>query len=55
MLNTTNSVLLQTVLLLMSNNMQDTGNSNEVLQLEEPKNSKLKHVPSSYCIGCYGN
>lgn len=44
MLNATNSVFLQTVLLLMSKNMQDTGTTNEVLQPEVQENSKLKHT-----------
>ncbi|KDR08048.1 pancreatic lipase-related protein 2-like [Zootermopsis nevadensis] len=50
-LNTTNSVLLQTVLLLMNNNLQDTGTTNEVLQPEEPKNSSEELCYSPF--GCY--
>jgi hypothetical protein len=47
-LNTTNSVLLQTVLLLMSKNLQDTGTTDDNLQPEIPENSKLKHIFISY-------
>jgi len=48
MLNTTNNVLLQTLLLLLNKNLQDTGTTNEILESEVPKNSKLQHIFSSY-------
>jgi hypothetical protein len=44
MLNATNSVFLQTVLLLMSKDLQDTGTTNEILQSEVQENSKLEHA-----------
>ncbi|GFG30365.1 hypothetical protein Cfor_12942 [Coptotermes formosanus] len=51
MLNTTNSVLLQTVLLLMSKNLQDTGTANDILQPEIPENSTEELCYSPF--GCY--
>ena len=48
MLNTTNSVLLQTVLLLISKNLQDTGTANDTFQPEVPENSKLKYIFINY-------